>query len=181
MKSFPKLGHSRWTTCQRIAVYSVIGLATSSVLAVPRHEEIEPSGQSWDSTSALARQYSLGSTQLQERSAQVLDAAPNLSADLLNCSGAGFLTGTVPGSAQTPRPSTGGATPCTQRVTISSTPCGAKLYIDNIEAGRTPITFPMPLGRYFLVILAPGHQRFAQRILVSDAPLEIRANLIPER
>jgi hypothetical protein len=68
---------------------------------------------------------------------------------------------------------------CMRRVTVASKPCGATIYIDGIEVGRTPMSFPMPLGRYTLVLFAPGHQPYGQRILVQDAPLEIDANLVP--
>ena len=72
------------------------------------------------------------------------------------------------------------ATPqCTRRVSVVSKPCGATIYIDGIEVGRTPMSFPMPLGRYTLVLLAPGHQPYGQRFLVQDAPLAIDANLVP--
>jgi len=71
--------------------------------------------------------------------------------------------------------------PCTRRVTVTSNPCGAMIYIDGIQVGRTPMSFPMPTGRYTLVLLAPGHQQYTQRILVPDAPLEIDAKLIPEK
>jgi hypothetical protein len=64
-----------------------------------------------------------------------------------------------------------------RRVTVTSKPCGAKIYIDDIQVGQTPMSFPMPTGRYTLVQVAPGHQRYTQRILVPDAPLEIDANL----
>ena len=67
--------------------------------------------------------------------------------------------------------------PCMRRVTVNSNPCGAMIYIDGIQVGRTPMSFPMPTGRYMLVLLAPGHQQYTQRILVPDAPLEIDANL----
>jgi hypothetical protein len=68
--------------------------------------------------------------------------------------------------------------PCMRRVTVTSQPCGATIYIDSIQVGRTPMSFPMPTGRYTLVLLAPGHQRYTQRILVTDTPLEkIQANL----
>ena len=70
---------------------------------------------------------------------------------------------------------------CTRRVTVTSNPCGAMIYIDGIQVGRTPMSFPMPTGRYTLVLLAPGHQQYAQRILVPDAPLEIDAKLVPEK
>jgi len=73
------------------------------------------------------------------------------------------------------------ATPsCMRRVTVTSNPCGATIYIDGIQVGRTPMSFPMPTGRYTLALLAPGHQRYMQRILVPDAPLEIEANLVPK-
>src|SRR5215469_9015207 len=49
--------------------------------------------------------------------------------------------------------------PCTRRVTINSNPCGAVIYIDGIQTGRTPMSFPMPTGRYTLVLLAPGHEK----------------------
>lgn len=71
--------------------------------------------------------------------------------------------------------------PCTRRVTVNSNPCGAMIYIDGIQVGRTPMSFPMPTGRYTLVLLAPGHQQYAQRILVPDAPLQIDAKLVPEK
>jgi hypothetical protein len=70
--------------------------------------------------------------------------------------------------------------PCMRRVTVNSKPCGATIYIDSIQVGRTPMSFPMPTGRYTLVLLAPGHKQYAQRILVPDAPLEIEANLVPD-
>ena len=70
--------------------------------------------------------------------------------------------------------------PCMRRVTVTSKPCGAMIYIDGIQVGPTPMTFPMPMGRYTLVLLAPGYQPYGQRILVPDAPLEIDANLVLE-
>jgi hypothetical protein len=70
---------------------------------------------------------------------------------------------------------------CMRQVTVHSRPCNAMIYIDGIQLGRTPMTFPMPQGRYTLVLLAPGHERYAQRILVPDAPLNIEANLVPSR
>jgi hypothetical protein len=70
--------------------------------------------------------------------------------------------------------------PCMHRVTVTSKPCGATIYIDGIEVGRTPMSFPMPTGRYTLFLLAPGHQQYTQRILVPDAPLKIEASLVPE-
>jgi hypothetical protein len=83
-------------------------------------------------------------------------------------------TATTQGSVPT-KPS------CTRRLTVNSNPCGAMIYIDGIQVGRTPMSFPMPMGRYTLVLLAPGHERYAQRILVPDAPLEIDATLAPEK
>ena len=74
----------------------------------------------------------------------------------------------------TPTPS------CMRRVTVTSNPCGATIYIDGIQVGRTPMSFPMPTGRYTLALLAPGHQRYMQRILVPDASLEVEANLVPK-
>ena len=70
--------------------------------------------------------------------------------------------------------------PCMRLVSVSSNPCGATIYIDGIQVGRTPMSFPMPKGRYTLFLLAPGHQPFAQRILVPDAPLKVEAKLVPE-
>jgi hypothetical protein len=70
--------------------------------------------------------------------------------------------------------------PCMRLVTINSNPCGARIYIDGMQVGRTPMSFPMPTGRYTLVLLAPGHRLFAQRMLVPDAPVKVEANLVPE-
>jgi hypothetical protein len=53
------------------------------------------------------------------------------------------------------------------------------IYIDGIQVGRAPMSFPMPTGRYTLVLLAPGHQQYVQRIVVPDAPVEIKASLVP--
>jgi hypothetical protein len=75
----------------------------------------------------------------------------------------------------------GAMPPCTRRVTVNSNPCGATIYIDGMQVGRTPMSFPMPTGRYTLVLLAPGHEMYAQRILVPDAPLVINAKLVPEK
>jgi hypothetical protein len=58
-----------------------------------------------------------------------------------------------------------------RRVTVTSKPSGATIYIDGIQVGRTPMSFPMPTGRYTLVRVAPGHQRYAQRILVPYAKM----------
>ncbi len=68
---------------------------------------------------------------------------------------------------------------CMRRVTVTSNPCGATIFIDDIEVGRTPMSFPMPMGRYTLILAAPGHQQYTQRILVPDGPLEIDTKLIP--
>ena len=76
----------------------------------------------------------------------------------------------------------GATTPsCMRRISVNSNPCGAMIYIDGIQVGRTPMSFPMPTGRYTLVLLAPGHEAYAQRILVPDAPVEIDAKLVPEK
>jgi hypothetical protein len=45
--------------------------------------------------------------------------------------------------------------PCMRRVTVTSKPCGAMIYIDGIQVGRTPMSFPMPTGRYTLSFLHP--------------------------
>jgi len=71
--------------------------------------------------------------------------------------------------------------PGMQRVTVTSNPSGATIYIDGIQLARTPMSFPMPPGRYTLILLAPGHQQYGRRILVPNAPLEIDANLIPNK
>ena len=70
--------------------------------------------------------------------------------------------------------------PYMHRVTVTSKPGDATIYIDGIEVGRTPMSFPMPTGRYTLVLLAPGHQQYRKRILVPAAPLKIEANLATE-
>lgn len=75
--------------------------------------------------------------------------------------------------------STGATPPYMQRVTVTSKPAGATIYIDGIQVGRTPMTFPMPTGRYTLILLAPGHQQYGKRILVPDASLHIEATLVP--
>jgi hypothetical protein len=84
-------------------------------------------------------------------------------------------------SMTTRRTQTSAVPSCLQRVTITSNPCGATIYLDGIQTGRTPMSFPVPPGRYTLILLAPGHQMYGKRILVPDGPLEITANLIPDR
>jgi hypothetical protein len=74
----------------------------------------------------------------------------------------------------------GATTPsCMRRISVNSNPCGAMIYIDGTQVGRTPMSFPMPTGGYTLFLFAPGHQGYAQRIHVTDAPLAIHANLVP--
>ena len=90
-----------------------------------------------------------------------------------------IVGGTLPAPPQAATNSTVQQSQCMRRVTVSSKPCGATIYIDGIQVGRTPMSFPMPTGGYTLVLLAPGHKPYAQRILVPDAPLEIQANLVP--
>ena len=80
-------------------------------------------------------------------------------------------------TAYTPPAAKATAPSCMHKVTVTSKPCGATIYIDGIEVGRTPMSFPMPTGRYTLVVLAAGHQGYAQRILVPDGPLTIEAQL----
>jgi hypothetical protein len=84
-------------------------------------------------------------------------------------------------SMTTRRTQTSAVPSCLQRVTIASNPCGATIYLDGIQTGRTPMRFPVPPGRYTLILLAPGHQMYGKRILVPDGPLEINVNLIPDR
>jgi hypothetical protein len=69
---------------------------------------------------------------------------------------------------------------CMRRVTVVSKPCNARIYIDGMQVGQTPMSFPMPMGSYTLFLLAPGHLPYGQRILVPDAPLQIEAKLVPE-
>jgi hypothetical protein len=92
-------------------------------------------------------------------------------------------TSAVPHPAQASTNSTTSRSPsapyCMRRVSVVSKPCGATIYIDGIEVGRTPMSFPMPLGRYTLVLIAPGHQPYGERLLVQDAPLEVHADLVP--
>jgi hypothetical protein len=90
-----------------------------------------------------------------------------------------IIGGTLPAPPQAATNATGQQSQCMRRVTVTSKPCGAKIYIDGMEVGRTPMSFPMPTGGYTLVLVAPGHKPYAQRILVPDAPLEIQANLFP--
>jgi hypothetical protein len=90
-----------------------------------------------------------------------------------------IIGGTLPAPKQPATNATGQQSQCMRRVTVTSKPCGAKIYIDGMEVGRTPMHFPMPAGGYTLVLVAPGHKTYAQRILVPDAPLDIQANLVP--
>lgn len=89
--------------------------------------------------------------------------------------------GASPTSVPARRTQTGAGPSCMRRVTITSNPCGATIYINRIQTGETPMSFPVPPGRYTLHLLAPGHQMYAQWILVADGPLEIKANLVPDR
>jgi len=97
---------------------------------------------------------------------------------------AGLILGTIfmtpaPVRATDPHRAGSAFPPGMRSVTVTSKPAGARIYIDNIEVGRTPMTFPMLTGGYTLILQAPGHQYYWQRIHVPDAPLHINANLIP--
>jgi hypothetical protein len=93
----------------------------------------------------------------------------------------GAIFGAPPAEATTVQRSSTAIPPCMRRVTVTSKPCGAMIYIDGIQVGRTPMNFPMPMGGYTLFLLAAGHRQYAQRILVSDGPLQIDANLVAEK
>jgi hypothetical protein len=90
-----------------------------------------------------------------------------------------IVVGTLPAPTQAATSTTVQQSQCMRRVTVTSKPCGATIYIDGIQVGRTPMSFPMPTGGYTLVLVAPGHRPYAQRILVPDAPIEIQADLVP--
>ena len=94
---------------------------------------------------------------------------------------AGFPTSRSAEASTDPAAHRAGTTtpPNSQRITVVSKPAGATIYVDGIQVGRTPMTFPMPAGRYTLFLLAPGHEQYAQRILIQEAPLHIEAKLVP--
>jgi hypothetical protein len=92
-----------------------------------------------------------------------------------------FLASAPPvGACNAPTQSATATPPCMRRVSINSDPCGAVIYIDGMQLGETPRSFPMSTGRYTLVLLAPGHEQYTQRILVPEnGPLEVNAKLVP--
>ena len=150
---------------QKVANYLLISLLISPTFTAPRRNDTGARA------SILAARLSPALGLLACPNAALRKGPPSLPIP-------GALMGTSSTSGQAHR--TPSSTPqCTQRLTITSTPCGASIYIDDMQSGQTPITFPMPPGRYTVVLFAPGHQPFAQRILISDGPLEVKANLIP--
>ncbi len=67
--------------------------------------------------------------------------------------------------------------PLTIPLEIRSTPPGARILIDGEEKGRTPLTVPLPAGRYRLVLEKPGYHSWEGSLKVREKfskPLNIR-------
>jgi hypothetical protein len=73
-----------------------------------------------------------------------------------------IIGGTLPAPKQPATNATGQQSQCMRRVTVTSKPCGADLHRRH-EVGRT-YAFSDADRSYTLIVFAPGHKTYAQRI-----------------
>jgi hypothetical protein len=69
-------------------------------------------------------------------------------------------------------------TPTDGRLVVTSTPAGADVVLDGHVAGKTPFDAPMAAGEVWLIVRAPDHAPFEQRVtIVAGQKKEIAATL----
>ncbi len=66
-------------------------------------------------------------------------------------------------------------------LTVSSTPDGAEIEIDHKVAGNTPMTVPLSHGEHWVTLHKDGYRLWRRRIKIEGGPLELNANLLPEK
>lgn len=66
-------------------------------------------------------------------------------------------------------------------LTVSSTPDGAEIEIDRKVAGNTPMTVPLSHGEHWVTLRKDGYRLWRRRIKIERSPLELNAELLPEK
>ena len=64
-------------------------------------------------------------------------------------------------------------------VTISSTPAGAEIYVDQNFVGNTPSTVNAPTGKHSISVKKPGFQEWVRELAISGGAITLTAELIP--
>jgi len=65
-------------------------------------------------------------------------------------------------------------------LTITSTPAGARIFLDGQDGGVTPLTFPdLALGMHTLVLKMDGYQDYTEQITVTSEGTTVSASLVP--
>ncbi len=67
------------------------------------------------------------------------------------------------------------------QLTVSSTPDGAEIDIDRDAVGNTPISVPLSHGEHWVTLRKAGYQLWRRRIKIEGSPLELNAELVPEK
>jgi hypothetical protein len=67
------------------------------------------------------------------------------------------------------------------KLTVSSTPDGAEIEIDRNVVGNTPLSVPLSHGEHWVTLRKVGYQLWRRKIKIEGSPLELKAELLPEK
>lgn len=67
------------------------------------------------------------------------------------------------------------------QLTVASTPDGAEIEIDRNVVGKTPTSVPLSHGEHWVTLRKAGYQLWRRRIKIEGSPLELNAELLPEK
>jgi hypothetical protein len=72
-----------------------------------------------------------------------------------------------------------GVTAATSNLTISSTPVGADIYVDQNFVGNTPSTVNAPSGKHSITVRKAGFQDWVREMTLSGGTITLAAELVP--
>ncbi len=70
-------------------------------------------------------------------------------------------------------------TAATSNLTISSTPVGADIYVDQNFVGNTPSTVNAPSGKHSVTVRKTGFQDWVREMNLSGGTINLAAELVP--